>query len=165
MKTPAIPPSMENVRLRPVSASDLPILYEQQLDPQACIMADFPSREWEAFLAHWTKILANEAVTAQTILFDGQVAGNIVCFEMAGKQEVGYWLGREFWGRGIATWALGAFLELVKIRPLYGYVVKDNLASRQVLEKYGFVIFSEERDFSNLRGVEVEGYLLKLDKI
>jgi hypothetical protein len=55
---------------------DLPIFYEHQLDPDATRMAAFPSRGWDAFLAHWTKILANEAITTKTILFNGGVAGS-----------------------------------------------------------------------------------------
>ena len=116
-------------------------------------MAAFQSRELEAFMAHWARIRQKPAVMTQTILCDGQVAGNIVCFEEAGKQEIGYWLGKEFWGRGVATQALSAFLELVEQRPLYAFAVKHNLGSRRVLEKCGFALSAEEAD----------GFLLKLD--
>jgi uncharacterized protein (TIGR01244 family) len=133
-----------NVQLRDVIETDLPIFYEQQLDPEAAQMADFPSRDREAFMAHWAKILANDNVQIQTILFDGKVAGNVVCFEQDGKREVGYWLGKDFWGKGIATRALSAFLGQVKVRPLYGYVAKHNIASRRVLEKCGFTLDAED---------------------
>src|SRR5512139_695928 len=94
------------VLLRDVIAGDLPIFFEQQLDPVANQMAAFPARDREAFMAHWTKILADETNILKTILFDGEVAGNIVSWEHpdeGGKREVGYWLGREYWGKGIAT--------------------------------------------------------------
>ena len=106
--------------------------------------------------------MSNETNVIRTILFDGQVVGNIVSFDQDGKREVGYWLGKEFWCRGIATIALMAFLEIVKTRPLYAHIVKDNLGSRRVLEKCGFTLSGEDREFSSLRGVEVEGVLLKL---
>ena len=152
----------EIIWLRDVIESDLPVFYEQQKEPEAAYMADFPSREREAFMAHWARILGNEAVVIQTILFNGQVAGNIVSFEMNGKREAGYWLGKEFWGQGIATRALSGFLKLVKVRPLYAHVVKDNIGSRRVLEKCGFSICGQDREFSSLRGAEVEGYMLEL---
>ena len=129
------------VQLREVKGEDIVHFYEQQLDPVARHMAAFTatdSRDWEAFAARWDKIRAGEAVTARTIEVNGQVAGNIVSFEYLGRLDVGYWLGREFWGQGIATAALKAFLDVVDERPLFANVVKDNEASRRVLEKCGF---------------------------
>jgi RimJ/RimL family protein N-acetyltransferase len=130
--------------LRDLIASDLPIFFKQQLDPVANQMADFPARDQDAFMAHWIKILAEESNILKTILYDDQVAGNIVSWEQSGEREVGYWLGREYWGKGIATRALAAFLELVAARPLYAYVAKHNLASIRVLEKYGFKKIDEK---------------------
>jgi len=141
------------VRLREVIESDLPIFFEHQLDPKAAQMAAFPSREHEAFMAHWGKILADETSIIKTILFEEQVAGNVVSFIHNGKREVGYWLGREFWGRGIATCALSVFLEQVTLRPLYAFVAKHNLASLRVVQKCRFRILSEEG----------EGYFLELE--
>ena len=132
------------VQLRDVTETDLPIFFEQQLDPQATRMAAFPSRDRDSFISHWAKILRDENVQIQTILFDGEVAGNIVSFEQAGKREVGYWLGKEFWGKGIATQALAIFLGQVTTRPLYGIVAKHNIASRRVLEKCGFMFDAED---------------------
>jgi uncharacterized protein (TIGR01244 family) len=132
------------VQLRDVVETDLTIFFEQQLDPHATRMAAFPSRDRESFMAHWAKILRDDNVQIRTILFDGKVAGNIVSFEQAGKREVGYWLGKEFWGRGIATQALATFLGQVTTRPLCGYVAKHNIASRRVLEKCGFMFDAED---------------------
>ena len=132
------------VLLRNVIASDLPIFFEQQFDPVANQMAAFPARDREAFMAHWAKILADESNILKTIVYDDQVAGNIVSWAHAGEQEVGYWLGREFWGKGIATQALSLFLEHVASRPLYAYVVKHNIASIRVLEKCGFEKLDEK---------------------
>ncbi|NTU62534.1 MAG: GNAT family N-acetyltransferase [Chloroflexi bacterium] len=135
---------MPNTHLRNVLVSDLPIFFEQQLDPVATQMAAFPARDRDAFMAHWTKIMADETNILKTILYDDQVVGNIVSWEHDGEREVGYWLGREFWGKGIATRALAAFLEQVTLRPLYAYVAKHNLASIRVLEKCGFKKMGEK---------------------
>src|SRR5215207_9931442 len=150
-----------DVLLRNVTESDLPSFFEQQLDPDATEMAAFPPRDREAFMAHWAKIMADDSVILKTILFDGQVAGNIVGFEMSGKREVGYWIGKEYWGKGIATKALTAFLEHVQTRPLYAYVAKHNIGSRRVLEKCGFTVVGEDQ-FSNASGEVVEQFVLKL---
>lgn len=133
-----------DVLLRTVGDADLPILFEQQLDPEACAMANFPPREREAFMAHWAKILADPSLVKQTILVGGLVAGSIVCYGPPGEREIGYWLGRRFWGQGVATRALRALLGQVEERPLFAYVARQNLASRRVLEKCGFVLQSED---------------------
>lgn len=113
-------------------------------------------------MAHWAKIMKDESVILRTILFGSQVAGNIVSFEMSGEREVGYWLGQEFWGKGIATQALSAFLAQVTIRPLYAHVAKHNIASQRVLEKCGFVVCGQDKGFLNARGEKIEELILKL---
>ena len=129
---------MSLVALRDVTESDLPIFYEQQLDPVATEMAAFPAREREPFMAHWHKIMRDETTILRTILHDGQIAGNVVSFTYFAQREVGYWLGREYWGRGIATDALRQFLQEIETRPLYAHVARHNIASRRVLEKCDF---------------------------
>ena len=152
-----------NVQLRDVIDTDLPIFYEQQLDPEATDMASFPARNRDAFMSHWATILADESVWLRTILFNGEVAGNIVCFEQLGEREVGYWLGREYWGKGIATQALEAFLKTIETRPLYAHVAKHNIGSRRVLEKCGFRIVGEDRFFSEVFGKDIHEFILTLD--
>src|SRR5262245_31849103 len=123
------------ILLRDVIESDLPSLYEQQLDPEATAMAAFPSRDHAAFMEHWAGIMADKTNILKTILFEDRVAGNMVSWGHAGEREVGYWLGKEFWGKGIATKALAEFLKIEKTRPLVAHVVTKNVASRRVLQK------------------------------
>jgi len=151
-----------SVLLRDVIEDDLPIFFEHQLDPDANTMAAFLARDRDAFMTHWNKILSDDTITKKTILFDGHVAGNIVSFEQSGEPQVGYWIGREYWGKGVATRALSEFLGNVKVRPLYAHVAKHNIASFRVLEKCGFTITGEDKGFANARGLEVEEFILKL---
>lgn len=154
------------VQLREVQKADLPVFFEQQLDPEANFMAAFTTKnpgDKNVFDAHWTKILADETITKKTLLFDGQVAGHISSFIMFGEREVSYWLGKEFWGKGIATAALTKFIKDVKTRPLYARAVKDNLASIRVLEKCGFKISGYNKDFADGRGEEVEEVIMVKD--
>lgn len=136
---------MRDIRLRDVEAADLPVLYEHQCDPDATRMAAFPSRDWAAFTAHWAAILADDTASKQTVVVDGQVAGHIGSFGPAGAREVGYWIGRAFWGQGVATAALAAFLRQVPERPLFAHVATDNVGSLRVLERCGFTYVGERR--------------------
>ncbi len=75
---------------------------------------------------------------------------------------MGYWIGREFWGQGIASRALDLFLQEETRRPLYAHVAVHNLASRRVLEKCGFSMVGEDR-WTNPDGEQGEEYILKLE--
>lgn len=161
MKTTSPPTGI--VTLRPVEDDDLPILYEYQRDPETVSMSAFPAREREAFMAHWAKVRANPNVVLRTILLDGAVAGSIVSWEQDSHQEVGYGLGPQFWGRGIATRSLAAFLQLVPQRPLFGYTAEHNLASMRVLEKCGFVRAGESKGVLNTDGELVTEVFFRLD--
>jgi RimJ/RimL family protein N-acetyltransferase len=128
------------VSLRDVIDSDLPIFFEHQRDPEANRMAAFPARDHEAFTAHWAKIRGGQTNILNTIVSEGKVAGYIGSWVAGDKRLVGYWLGRDFWGQGIATAALKEFVGQVKTRPLHVFVEKHNVASIRVLEKCGFVV-------------------------
>ncbi len=154
-----------NVFLRNVTDSDLPIFFEQQLDKDANFMAAFTAKDptdRAAFMAHWAKILADPGITIRTILVEGQVAGHVLVHGWFGEPEVSYWIGKAFWGKGVASQALAQFLDIVTARPLYARVAKDNLASLRVLEKCGFMISGEDKGFANARGMEVEEFILNL---
>jgi RimJ/RimL family protein N-acetyltransferase len=157
-----------NVILRDVTQGDLPIFFEQQRDPVASDMAAFAARDptdQEAFAAKWTRILSDESIVKKTIVTQGRIAGNILCFvaPWSGQREVSYWVGREFWDKGIATQALAALLASLRTRPLFARVAKDNAASIRVLEKCGFTITGSDRGFANARGVEIEEMVLELN--
>ncbi len=155
-------PSANKVLLRDVREDDLPMFFEHQRDPEANRMAAFPPRDWDAFTAHWTKILADETVIKKTILFDGAVAGNIGSWERDGRRLVGYWIAREHWGKGIASQALSDFVGHIKTRPVHAFVAKQNVASIRVLEKCGFTITAEEKGASEAGGDVVEEFVFTL---
>ena len=155
-----------DVLLRDVTEADLPIFFEQQRNPAANQMAAFTAKDpadREAFTAKWAKILGDDTVK-KAILVNGQVAGSVSAFvaPWSGQLEVTYWLGREYWGRGIATKALTEFLGHLKARPVYARAAKDNIASIRVLAKCGFTISGHDKGFANARGEEVEEVVLRL---
>jgi RimJ/RimL family protein N-acetyltransferase len=152
--------------MREVEPSDLDTFYHHQIDPDAIRMAAFVGegpRDRVAFDAHWEKILGSSRTTTRTIVADGQVAGYISCYPDGKNLEVTYWLGREFWGRGVATQALNGMLHLVTDRPILARAATDNIGSIRVLQKCGFRVIGTNRDFANGRGEETEEYILRLD--
>lgn len=156
-----------NVVLRDVIASDLPIFFEHQLDPEANRMAAFTAKDptdKDAFMAHWTRNLGNETGTIQTILFNRQVVGYVSSYvDEDGRLEVSYWIDRSYWGKGIASRALSLFLDYIKVRPLYARAAQDNIGSLRILEKCGFTRIGENKGFANARGTEIKEYILRLD--
>ena len=133
-------PLTNTVTLRDIIPSDFDIYFVQQQDPEANHMAAFTSRDpfdRDAFDIHWTNIMSDATIINKTILYNGEVAGNIAKFTMFNQPEIGYWLGKEFWGKGITTQALKLFLQVVTQRPLFAAAAKDNLASLRVLQKCG----------------------------
>ena len=140
------PAQTSDIRLRDVELSDIEIFYEQQLDPEATTMAAFPARDRESHLAHWNKILKDSSCITRTIVASGQVAGNIGSWVEDEQREIGYWIGKAHWGRGVATSALEQFLQVVEDRPLYAWVARHNSGSIRVLEKCGFLFDRDESD-------------------
>lgn len=135
---------MAKIILRQIVNTDLPILFQQQLEPEAVEMSAYPSKDRGEFMRHWEGILKNKNVTARAILYKEKVAGHIICWkEGKYEQRVGYWVGKEFWRRGIASAAMAEFLLLVKIRPLFAKVARHNIASQKVLQKNGFTLHDE----------------------
>jgi len=151
------------IALRDLIDDDLPILFEFQSDAVAAAMAAFPSRDREAFMAHRARVAQEDANITKTILLDGVVVGDIFSFDRSGEREVGYWIGREYWGKGVATQALDAFLQVDKFRPLTARVANHNAASLRVLEKCGFTVVEDEADLPEPLGDGVEEIVLRFE--
>src|ERR671915_1564094 len=153
--------------LREVRDEDLSALFEQWADPVAAHMAAFTAPDQmdrDAFERRWTRLRADESVIARAIVVDGEVAGTIGSWGDPDGREITYWIGRSYWGRGIATGALSAFLAVDPSRPLHARVASDNVGSRRVLEKCGFRVIASERGFAQARSAEIEEFVLRLDE-
>jgi RimJ/RimL family protein N-acetyltransferase len=152
--------------LRDVLESDLPIFFAHQSDADARRMAAFVSRDsgdQAAFMAHWRRILADPTNVIRAIVVDGEVAGSVSSYQSEGHPEVTYWIGKEHWGKGLATRALARFLAHADpTRPIHARAAKDNVGSLRVLEKCGFTIVGEDTGFANARGGEIEELILRL---
>jgi RimJ/RimL family protein N-acetyltransferase len=152
--------------LRDLRDGDLDVLFEHWTDPESNRMAAFTAADptdRDAFDARWERIRSDPSTLTKTIEVDGEVAGSISSWSNDGEREVTYWLGREHWGKGIATQALREFLELETERPLHAAAAADNVASRRVLEKCGFRVVGSGRGYANARGTEIDEVILLLD--
>ena len=152
------------VTIRPVREEDLPVFFEHLGDERARYQAGFVPTEAtdrEAFVARWRRMLADPSALARTLVWNERAVGHLVLFDLEGQRSVGYWVGREYWGHGVATHGLRAFLDEVSERPLYARVVEDNRASIGVLERNGFRKIGENRVFATARAAEVREWIFE----
>ncbi|MET0295097.1 MAG: GNAT family N-acetyltransferase [Phenylobacterium sp.] len=153
----AVSPHVESSRLtlRGFRRSDLPRLAELANDEGVARMLGsmphpFGLAEAEAF---YDKIrVADPAKTAHFVIdFEGRPVG-VLAFEEGplGRSEIGYWLGRPYWGRGLATEAVTAALDWARTDWRRKLVVAchyaDNPASGQVLVNAGFLYTGDIED-------------------
>jgi RimJ/RimL family protein N-acetyltransferase len=151
-----------SVGLRLVRDEDIEFFYEHQREPEGAAMAMFPSRDRDVFFSHWAKTRARTDARAMTITYGNCVAGNIGSWEDDEHIFVGYWIGKEYWGRGIATSALNAYVIKHELRrPLRAHVAATNVGSIRVLEKCGFELVSRTTEFNPAFGLDVEELLME----
>lgn len=79
------------------------------------------------------------------ILLNDKIIGNVIAEKLYlnnGTADVGFWIGKEYWGKGYTSRALKLFLEEVgnkfEVYKFHASHLVNNPASRKVLEKNGF---------------------------
>jgi RimJ/RimL family protein N-acetyltransferase len=161
-----VPEGSGQLVLREVEDRDLGVLFEHASDRDAIRMAAFTSPAFEdrkSFERRWARLRGDSSTTNRVIEIGGRVVGHIASFDLEGRREVTYWIGREDWGLGIATRALQEFLQLEATRPLYAGAASDNAASIRVMTTCGFVIVGTGRGFAYGRNEETDEVALRLD--
>jgi RimJ/RimL family protein N-acetyltransferase len=155
------------IALRAFADADLDALFLWESDPAAVEMAAFtradPS-DRSAFDAHYERVRSNPSNTLLAIEDDGEFVGTVGSFTLEGRREVTYWIAPARWGRGVASRALRAFLEIETTRPLYGRVASHNAASAKVLARAGFVEVGSDTGFAPGVGREVVERVYRLDR-
>jgi RimJ/RimL family protein N-acetyltransferase len=152
--------------LKKTTTDDLEQLYLFQLDKEAIHLAAFTPKDpidKQAYIAKFTRLLSDPTVHMYTIYQDETIVGSIAKFEMEGDAEITYWIDKPYWGKGIASKALLAFLNLETTRPIFGRVAYDNLGSQRVLEKCGFVQIGKDKGFADARQAEIEEFIYRLN--
>lgn len=140
-----------DVRLRPHTLEDADRLAVLLNDPDvtemtASVPYPYARSDAEAFLS----LARNEEGRSvrRAILLDDQLVGSIgLGPRPGGEEEIGYWVGKAYWGKGIATLAVAAFLVLLDELGIGGSItartVASNEASQKVLIKNGFAYRGE----------------------
>ena len=167
LASPVVGNGSPHLVLREIEDRDLDVLFEHWTDREAIRMAAFTSADPDdrgAFDERWARLRRDRDTTNRVVETEGRVVGHIASFYLDGQREVTYWIGREDWGKGIATRALQEFLTRIEMaRPLYGRAASDNAASIRVLEKCGFTRVGAGRAFAHGRDEETEEVVLRLD--
>lgn len=154
-----------DIILTETEKNDLHAFFQFQLDKEANYLAAFTSKDPNdktAYMEKYKRHLADPTIHMRTIKVNEVIAGSIAKFVMENEAEITYWIDRKFWGQGIASAALKAFLKIESTRPIYGRVAFDNYGSQKVLEKCGFVKIGKDSGFANGRQAEIEEFIYKL---
>jgi len=154
------------VTLRKTEPGDLETLFHYQADEAAAHMAAFISEQWKdkaAYLEKWNKLLSDGANDIYTIISGNEIVGSISTWYLMDELHISYWIGKEYWGKGIATKALQQFLAIATERPLFGRVAFDNIGSAKVLMKCGFRKIKEETFYAFARQKEIIEIILLLE--
>lgn len=147
----------ERLLLRKWEVSDALTLYKLASDPDVGPRAGWPPHKSVDESEMIIKNMFNNATTWAMVLKDtNDVIGAIGygpscnCNLMARENEpvVGYWLGKDYWNRGLCTEALKALIDNIKQTTTISSLISghfiDNPASGKVMEKCGFVATGDE---------------------
>ncbi|MCB0760849.1 MAG: GNAT family N-acetyltransferase [Flavobacteriales bacterium] len=140
-----------NIQLRPWTLSDLSRLVALANNPKiASFLTDeFPYPYEEQ---HGRKFLdmvtSANPVNVMAITLHGEVVGAIGVHPKSGIErrnaELGYWIGEEYWGRGLGTSAIRQMVNYAfstfPIHRIFARPFGNNPASQRILEKAGFTL-------------------------
>lgn len=149
----------ERLRMRRVMEADKPVIFKGLSDPEITqyLTIHFNSldeiqSQLDFYENHWRK---------QTGIFWGielketkLLTGVIGIYDINSahrKAEIGYWLLKENWGSGIITEAARLVLkyafEELDLNRIYAYVEKQNVGSKVLLKKLGFLFEGTMREY------------------
>lgn len=158
--------SNQNLTLTLTTLEDLNVLFEFQLDEEAIHLAAFTPKDpidKAAYIEKFTRLLADPNINMRTIRLNDKIVGSLAKYVMDDEAEITYWIDRQYWGQGIASTALNAFLKIETTRPINGRVAFDNFGSQKVLEKCGFIRIGKDIGFAKARQSEIEEFIYKLE--
>lgn len=155
----------DNLLLRPWEESDAEALYKYAIDPEVGPRAGWAPHQnveeslevlRELFIGEtmWAIVLKGTSEPIGCIGYLPQGVGNVPTGN--NEVEVGYWIARPFWNRGICTealqWLVDYCFKEQRFNALWGDFFVDNPASGRVMEKCGFQFTGQETTCPNLYG-------------
>lgn len=168
----------ERILLRPWREDDAAALYKYASDPEVGPRAGWPPhKSVEESREIIRTLFSGEGMWAVELKEKGEVIGcagylpaSASNLKIADDQcEVGYWIARPYWGKGICTEALRLIVDYCFTEKgftiLWGTYFPTNPASGRVMEKCGFCDTGEETICSNLEvGSDQPVKVMKLEK-
>ncbi|QDA60023.1 GNAT family N-acetyltransferase [Hymenobacter jejuensis] len=171
---PTLDLPVPGARLRPWCAADATVLAEQANDRGVWQnLRDVFPHPYSVGDAEWYINFVSDVHSRDVHLafeVDGEAAGSISIMFKSDvhyrSAEIGYWLGRRYWGRGIGTAAVQVLSDYVfrhfDICRLYATVFAHNAASARVLEKAGYELEGCLRKSMTKDGETFDGLLYAL---
>ena len=95
---------------------------------------------WEIFYRHYRAIIEMKKLEIFTIRIDGKFGGVVETVDQRDHYAIGYWIGVDYRGQGIATEAIQSVVNQLDSKPIIADTLIDNPASFRVLERLGFVL-------------------------
>jgi len=150
----------ERIKIRKLRLSDAKDIYQNIKDKKIVkwtsnIPYPYPKDGATKFIrkTHY-KIKNNKAYEFGVILKEiNQLIGVIGLMHIDRKHknaEIGYWLGKKYWGQGLMTEAVELILdfgfEKLRLHKIYARLFEKNIASKRVLEKSGFKLEGKIRE-------------------
>ena len=168
----------ERIILRKWSDSDAGVLFKYASDPEVGPRAGWPPhKSVEESLEIIRTLFSAEGMWAVVLKATAEPIGCVGYLPASGANidipedqcEVGYWIARPYWGKGLCTEALRLIVDYcfnVKgINALWGDYFPDNPASGRVMEKCGFVDTGRELLCPNLAlGSDRPVRVMRLDR-
>jgi RimJ/RimL family protein N-acetyltransferase len=123
--------------------------------------------------ARWiSRAGSEEPVTSFAIVVDGEAVGGIGIVLQQDvfrrSAEIGYWLGEDFWGRGIVTQAVRALTEYAfsnfDLCRIYAGVFEWNPASMRVLEKCGYQLEARMKKAITKDGKTIDDFIYAITR-
>jgi RimJ/RimL family protein N-acetyltransferase len=127
------------IALRQRSLADDELHFTWQADPVQ-VKTTVPARSRPDFEAWLAKISSEPTNLIRTITRDGAMVGTINTFFIGHERFIGYRVGNEHWGQGIATEAIRLMIQVDAHRPLLAVVLTSNVASVKALLRNGFAV-------------------------
>lgn len=150
----------EKIKIRKLKLSDAEDIYRNIKDTEA-------TRWLEPNIQHYSKNDAVKFVRTThrdirnkkcyafgiALKLDNKIIGCIGLSSISWKNknsEVGYWLGKKYWGEGFGREAIKLVVkfgfEQLKLHRIYGIISEENIASQKVLEKCEFELEGKLKD-------------------
>lgn len=151
--------------LRKISKSDAKSLYENARDKEVCEAVPLPMPYTLKSAQDYVKLTnefwkkKKEAQFGIQYNEAGKIIGmmGLMSLDFKNKKaEAGYWIGKNYWGKGIAKEALVMLLKYafndLKLERVYAKVYSENMSSQKLLEKCNFKLEGRLRKDGKFKG-------------